>query len=329
MNEDTSNKFKKNILKNMVYIRIVEEKIVELYSEQEMRCPVHLSIGQESSASIICQLLDKSDHVYSNHRSHAHYLAKGGDLKSFLLELYGRVGGCSGGRGGSMHLIDVEAGFMGSTAIVGGTIPLAVGDSFNSKLITEQSQNPKRVIVVFIGDGATEEGVFYESLNFAKLHNLPILFVCEDNDYAVYTPKSKRRSFDILNIPNSFDIFSLTTNGYDIDDLIEKSKDVINYLKKGNGPAFLKINTYRWREHCGPNYDNDLGYRCIKEFEEWTNNDFLAKLENELIQKNIISKDEIDEYRSSLNDELNQIIVDVKKSEFPSKVSITKNLFSE
>ena len=166
--------------RGMLYIRTVEERIADMYPEQEMRCPVHLSIGQEAAEAGSGLALERSDYALSGHRSHGHYLAKGGDLKSMMAEIYGKATGCSGGKGGSMHLIDLDAGFLGAVPIVGSTIPIGVGTAFGSK-----SKGENRVTMIFFGDGATETGVFHESLNFAALHKLPVVFLCENNLYSV------------------------------------------------------------------------------------------------------------------------------------------------
>ena len=186
-----------DLYKSMLRIRMVEESIAHKYSEQKMRCPTHLSIGQEAIAVGVCSNLNKEDLVLSTHRAHAHYLAKGGDLRAMLAEIYGKVTGCSKGMGGSMHLIDKSAGFMGSTAIVGNTIPVAVGLAFSMNYRKRDS-----ISCVFFGDGATEEGSFYESLNFAILHQLPVLFICENNLYSVYSSLDVRQ-------PNDRKIFEL------------------------------------------------------------------------------------------------------------------------
>ena len=177
-----------NLLFGMLRIRRVEEAIADRYVEQEMRCPTHLCIGQEAIAVGVCDVLERKDKVFSNHRAHGHYLAKGGDLSAMIAELYGRVTGCCGGRGGSMHLIDLDAGVMGTTPIVGGTIPVATGSAWASAL-----QKRGEVTVVFFGEGCFEEGVMHESLNFAALHKLPIVFICENNEFSVYTPLSLRQ----------------------------------------------------------------------------------------------------------------------------------------
>ena len=194
---------KKKLYYEMVRIRTVEKKIAELYHEQEIRCPVHLSIGQEAIAVGVCQNLNREDKIVTAHRSHAHYLAKGGSLKKMISELYGKYSGCAKGLGGSMHLVDFSAGVYAAVPIVGSTIPIGVGIAWANKL-----KRNKNIVVAFFGDGATEEGVFFESLDFAALHDLPIIFVCENNEYSVYSHISKRQSKkrSITKIANSLGI---------------------------------------------------------------------------------------------------------------------------
>ena len=176
------------LLRSMTRIRMVEEEIARRYKEQQMRCPVHLSVGQEAAAVGVCAALIQSDWVFSGHRNHAHYMAKGGNLRAMISEIYGKASGCCGGRGGSMHLTDLKAGFIGATPIVGSTVPIATGAA-----LTAQSEGKGRAVVVFLGDGAMETGVVNESLNFAAVRRLPILFVCENNLYSVYSPLDVRQ----------------------------------------------------------------------------------------------------------------------------------------
>ncbi|MBI4331624.1 MAG: thiamine pyrophosphate-dependent dehydrogenase E1 component subunit alpha, partial [Chloroflexi bacterium] len=187
----TISDIEKKLYYAMLRIRLVEERIAELYPEQQMRCPVHLCTGQEAIAAGVSAHLTSDDYALSNHRSHGHYLAKGGDLKAMMAEIYGRVTGCSRGKGGSMHLVDLAAGFLGATPIVGSTIPMAVGAALATVMKGE-----KRVTVAYFGDAAVEEGVFHESLNFAALKRLPVVFVCENNFFSVYSPLSVRQPAD-------------------------------------------------------------------------------------------------------------------------------------
>jgi pyruvate dehydrogenase E1 component alpha subunit len=245
----------------MLRIRLVEQAIAERYAEQQMRCPMHLCIGQEAIAVGVCAALQPDDKVFSNHRAHGHYLAKGGSLKAMLAELYGRATGCCGGRGGSMHLIDLDVGFMGATPIVGGTVPLAVGSAWASRL-----QRQPGVTVVFFGDGCFEEGVIHESLNFAALHKLPIVFVCENNQFSVYTRLNERQpDRPIYPIAAAHGLRAASGNGNDLDAVLGLAQAAIGRARAGAGPQFLELHTYRWREHCGPNFDDNLGYRSDAE----------------------------------------------------------------
>ena len=271
----------------MLRIRLVEESIANKYSEQKMRCPTHLSIGQEAIAVGVCANLTSQDQVLSTHRAHAHYLAKGGCLNSMMAEIYGKASGCSKGMGGSMHLIDTSVGFMGSTAIVANTIPVAVGLALEKKLTRKKS-----IACVFFGDGATEEGAFYESVNFAIIHSLPILFICENNLYSVYSGLEVRQPMDrkIYKMVRSMGISAQHANGNDVEEVARKVKHAKTMILKSGGPQFLEFDTYRWREHCGPNFDNNIGYREESEFLKWKKKDPLKNFYSENSQKYIDRK---------------------------------------
>lgn len=255
-----------DLYQEMLRIRLIEESIARRYHEQKMRCPVHLSIGQEAVAVGVCKAALHTDYLISNHRAHAHYLAKGGNLKAMLAEIYGKVTGCCIGRGGSMHLVDRSVGMYGSTPIVGGSIPIGVGLAFATWLKQE-----KDVTIVFFGEGATEEGVFVESLNFAALKNLPVLFVCENNFYSVYSPLNVRQPErrDRAAIARAHGIAAKSGYGNDVEEVYRLAEEAIGSIREGNGPVFLEFETYRHREHCGPNFDNDIGYRTEEEFLFW------------------------------------------------------------
>ena len=271
----------------MLRIRLVEESIANKYSEQKMRCPTHLSIGQEAIAVGVCANLTSQDQVLSTHRAHAHYLAKGGCLNSMMAEIYGKASGCSKGMGGSMHLIDTSVGFMGSTAIVGNTIPVAIGLALEKKLTRKKS-----IACVFFGDGATEEGAFYESVNFAIIHSLPILFICENNLYSVYSGLEVRQPVDrkIYNMVRAMGISAQHGNGNDVEEVARKVKHAKTMILKSEGPQFLEFDTYRWREHCGPNFDNNIGYREESEFLKWKKKDPLKNFYSENSQEYIDRK---------------------------------------
>ena len=278
---------KNKLFESMLRIRLVEESIANKYSEQKMRCPTHLSIGQEAIAVGVCANLTSQDQVLSTHRAHAHYLAKGGCLNSMMAEIYGKASGCSKGMGGSMHLIDTSVGFMGSTAIVGNTIPVAVGLALEKKLTRKKS-----IACVFFGDGATEEGAFYESVNFAIIHSLPILFICENNLYSVYSGLEVRQPVGrkIYKMVRAMGISAQHGNGNDVEEVARKVKHAKTMILKSGGPQFLEFDTYRWREHCGPNFDNNIGYREESEFLKWKKKDPLKNFYSENSQKYIDRK---------------------------------------
>ena len=244
---------------------MIEEGIADRYADQEMRCPVHLSIGQEASAVGVGHALLHTDRVFSTHRCHAHYLAMDGNLNAMLAEIYGKAAGCIGGRGGSMHLSDPAKGLIASVPIVASSIPLAVGTA-----LSDQIDGNKNVSVTFFGDASVEEGVFHESANFASLRKLPVLFVCENNLYSVYTPlKDRQPSRPLTELARAHGMNSIHADGNDVVAVFNAAQDAVARARGGEGPTFLLLDTYRWREHCGPGFDNHIGYRTEAEYEAW------------------------------------------------------------
>jgi pyruvate dehydrogenase E1 component alpha subunit len=313
------------LLQKMLLIRMVENKIIELYPEQDMRCPVHLSIGQEAVSAGVCANLRNEDAVLSNHRSHGHYLAKGGDLKAMLAEIYGKIDGCSKGRGGSMHLTDSSVSFYGASSIVGGTIPLSVGIALGFSM-----QKKDNLSIVFFGDAAVEEGVLHESLNFAALKKLPVIFVCENNFYSVYSHISLRQpKREIYSLAKSHGIKSYQEDGMDARKVFELTKKSIEEMKKNGGPIFLEFLTYRYREHCGPNYDYDLGFRTEGEVRKWEKNCPLEKLEKQMLKERKITKKQIEEMKKNIKIEIEEAVSFAKKSEFPEKKDLVKYVYSK
>jgi len=271
----------KKFFSNIVRIRRIEQAIAERYHLGEMKCPMHLSVGQEGPAVGISMFLNPADKMLSTHRSHAHYLAKGGDLNRMIAELFGRASGCSAGMGGSMHLIDRSCGFEGATAIVGNTIPIATGVSLSQKI-----SNSDSFTVVCFGEGATEEGVFYECLNLASVKNLPLVFLVENNRYSVYTPLAPRQSHkrSITKVAEAHGIKTLTGNGNQAQEVMSICKHATDYVRNERKPVLLEINTYRYLEHCGPNNDDHLNYRSSDEIKHWLSNDVIKQTEWDLFK---------------------------------------------
>lgn len=285
-----------SMLKMLSLIRMTGEKIVEEYPKQEMKCPVHLSIGQEASAVGVCASLEKGDVAFSNHRCHAHYLAKGGDLNKMIAELYGRATGCTNGWGGSMHLTDIEMGLLGSSSIVSGSIPIAVGAALALKM-----QKKNNVSVAFFGDGAAEEGVFYESMNFASMMNLPVVFVCENNMLAVDTGIHTRQPNNIYKRGEHLNVVGYKVFGQNAIQVYGVAKKVINECRETKRPVLLECVVERWAGHVSPNYTP-------------TDNCPLDNLKKYLLDRGLISNEEIEEIYKANREKIEKAFVFGKES---------------
>jgi TPP-dependent pyruvate/acetoin dehydrogenase alpha subunit len=313
------------LYRSMLRIRRVEERIKALYSEWDMRCPTHFSIGQEAVAAGVCGNLRLEDHVISAHRSHAHYLAKGGNLKAMLAELYGKVDGCASGKGGSMHLIDLSVNFLGCVPIVGSTIPIGVGASFGAKL-----QDRSAITVVFFGDAATETGVFHESINFAAVHRLPVLFVCENNLYSVNTALDVRQppNRTIADLARGHGIIAAQHDGQLVETVAAVAADTIAQIRGGAGPALLELMTYRWLEHCGPLGDIHLGYRTHAELDAW-----MARCPVQLHRQLLEADGLLDAAADAAIDaaiaaEIDDAVAFARESPFPERTELGSHMFA-
>ena len=297
----------------MQRIRKFEERVAELVSKKEIICPCHLYIGEEAVATGVCSSLRKDDYVFSTHRSHGHYLAKGGDIKALMAELYCRATGCSKGRGGSMHLASPDVGLPGSSAIVAGTIPLAVGVALAFSL-----QKRDSVSVAFFGDGAANEGTFYESLNFAALKKLPVIFVCENNFYSTHMHISAcLADTDIYKKAEAFKIPSIRVDGNNIIEVFNVAKKAIEDARSGKGPTLIECMTYRWRGHVGPSYDLNKGLRSKEELDYWMNRCPIKALEEFLLKYDFVSESEKSNIYESIEEEIEEALVFAKESPYP------------
>ncbi len=305
---------------SMYRIRRVEEEIVRIYPTDKIKSPTHLSIGQEAVSVGVCEALDEQDVGFGTYRSHALYLAKGGDLKGMMAELYGKVTGTSKGKGGSMHLTDVSKGIICTSAVVGTTIPTAVGYAYAFKY-----QGNGSVVTSFFGEGATEEGVFYESLNFAALKKLPVIFVCENNSYAIHTHQSSRQvKNNICERVTCFDIPSIKIRDNDVLKIYETVREIRAEMRNGkSGPYFIECETYRWKEHVGPNEDYELGYRSREELDSWVENDQLEKVGFLLDKHTRIKLEEM------IDKQIDEAIDFAEKSANPSLSELYTDLFQD
>jgi pyruvate dehydrogenase E1 component alpha subunit len=310
----------------MKRIRHVEEQIAARYSEWKMRCPTHLSIGQEAVAAAVGKVLRRDDFAVSGHRAHAHYLGKGGNLPAMIAELYGKATGCSRGRGGSMHLIDLSVGFEGSTAIVANSIPIGVGLALAAKL-----KETGQISCIYFGDGAVEEGVFYESVNFAAVKKLPVLFLCENNLYSVYTPLHIRQPAGrkIHEMVRGMGVNSCDGDGNNVESIYRITADAVARIRRSDGPQFLEFYTYRHREHCGPNFDNDIGYRSEQEFQQWKERDPIALYEATLLSDGVISRAVIDDIQGRIATEVAEAFAFAEASPFPVAGDAFANVYAQ
>ncbi|MCP5366059.1 MAG: thiamine pyrophosphate-dependent dehydrogenase E1 component subunit alpha [Hyphomicrobiales bacterium] len=308
----------------MLRIRLIEEEIAARYAEQEMRCPVHLSVGQEAAAVGACAALRPADQITSSHRCHGHYLAKGGDLRAMLAEIYGKAAGCCGGRGGSMHLFDPDAGVLASVPIVASSVPLAVGAA-----LAFQQRAEDGVAVAFLGDGSLEEGVTHESLNFASRFHLPVVFFVENNFFSVYTPLDQRQpARPLAALAAAHGMPALEADGNDVLAVLKATKEAVADARAGAGPTLIVAETYRWREHCGPNYDNDLGYRTEDEFLAWKARDPVAAFAARLSELGAMTDTDSDAMAGAIGAEIDAAFGFAKAAPFPDGATAAERVYA-
>ena len=316
----------RSLYTTMLKIRWFEERLVKLLSKKHKKgiiCPVHLYTGQEAVATGVCANLRKEDFVFSTHRSHGHYIAKGGDIKALMAELYGRVTGCSKGRGGSMHLASPDMGLPGSSAIVAGTIPLAVGAALAFSLKGQDT-----VSVAFFGDGATNEGVFYESLNFASLQKVPLIFVCENNLYSTHMPIAAcLGNTDIYQKAEMFNIPGVRIDGNNVTEVFMTARKAVEDARRGHGPTLIECMTYRWRGHVGPNRDVNKGLRSKEELNYWMNRCPIKALEEFLLKHDILTEPEKTRIGKSIDREIEEALIFARGSPDPDENKLLDNVF--
>ena len=313
----------KSMYTMMLKIRIFEERLAELLFQEEIKCPTHLYIGQEAVAVGVCAALRSDDYVFSTHRSHGHYIAKGGQLKPLMAEIYCRKTGCSSGKGGSMHIAAPEFGLMGSSSIVAGGIPLAVGAALASAM-----QGDGRVSVTFFGDGATDEGVFHECLNFASLKTLPVIFICENNLYSTHLRLSLRQPTDnIYQKAETHKMQGFRVDGNNVIAIFQSAQEAVERARDGQGPTLIECRTYRWRAHVGPWHDLDFWFRTKEEVEGWIERCPVKMHERVLLDKGILSESEAKEIHDKICEEIEESISFARNSPFPDKSEIMEDVF--
>ena len=315
----------KALLITMMRIREFEENVAQLVQEKKVITPCHLYTGQEAIATGICAALNKDDYVFGNHRSHGHYIAKGGDLRAAMAEIYGRSTGCSHGRGGSMHLCSPEQGIMGTSSIVGGYMAIGVGAA-----LAESIRGTQRISVVFHGDGVPEEGIWHEAANLAGLKHLPVIFVCEHNQYCTHMSISKRRAYDNLSdMAAAHGFKTQIIDGNNVLDVFYAARNAVEKTRNGLGPVFLECKTYRWRGHVGPNYDVDLGLRSEEELKAWMNRCPVKHYAHFLIEQGVISLAEYNVFKQNVKNEIDKAVSFAENSPYPAPEELSANVFKE
>ena len=318
--------FIKGLYISMLRIRLFEESLVELINDGTVRCPVHLCTGQEAVAAGVCAALNLEDYIFGSHRFHGHYLAKGGGMSELVAEIYGKETGCSKGRGGSMHLVDPRVGVLGTAPIVAGTIALALGSALAASI-----RKDNRVTVSFFGDGATGEGVLSESLNFAAIKKLPIIFACENNLYSTHMPIGEIRVSDtIFEMAHPFTKHSYKVDGNDVLEVYENTQNAVELCRSGYGPVFLEFLTYRMRGHVGPD-DNVHGthtdIRPKKEIDAWHKRDPIAKIEKYINENNILTNNEMIKAKMDVRREIEEAHEFARSSPYPAPEALSQYVF--
>ena len=308
----------------MLRIRRIEEEIERRYHQDQMKTPIHLVIGQEASAVGCCAALTTADLLYSSHRTHGAYLAKGGDLKAMLCEMHCRSNGCAGSRGGSMHLIDKRVGMAGTSAIVGGAVPIATGAA-----LAAQMKGEDRVVVVFVGDATTEEGVMSESLNFAALKKLPLVFFCENNFYSVQSPLSARQpERELDRWAASYGMASVQVDGVNVLAVREVVTDAVARARAGRGPTFIEAPVYRFRAHGGAGDDSRTGYRTEAERESWEAFDPVVLFEQYLRRSGLLDPEVIASMRAAIDDEIAEAFAFALASPNPGEDDLALHVYA-
>jgi len=307
---------------NMLKIRIFEEAAINLFKEGFIRGPLHVYIGEEAVAVGACINLKKDDYITSTHRGHGHCIAKGGNLKKMAAELLGKTTGYCKGKGGSMHITDIEIGMLGANGIVGGSIGMATGVALSAKM-----RKTDQITICFFGEGAANQGIFHESLNIAAIWNLPIIYICENNFYGLSSPFSKMTSIkNIADRAKSYGIYGDIVDGNDVLTVYEVVEAAMARIREGKGPTLIEAKTYRWEGHF---VGDPCVYRTKDEVEEWKKKCPIKKFANILLEKEGIKQEELDEIKKVVIKNLDEAIKFAKKSPEPKISAVYEDIYKE
>jgi acetoin:2,6-dichlorophenolindophenol oxidoreductase subunit alpha len=308
--------------KKLYLIRTAENLIVKNYPDNEMKTPTHMSLGEEATVVGVCHSITPKCHVVGYYRSHALFLAMTNDTDAFFGEMYGKVTGIAKGKSGSMHLASPEHNLLCVSAVVASTIPLALGIAYANRIKKDNG-----FVISFFGDGAMDAGVFWESLNFACLKKLPVLFVCRDNDLAIKVFSKERQGFDsMIKLVGQYNCVALETDTTDVEEIHNLTRNVLFTMKSRNMPGFLRLKCYRYLEHSGINEDFDLGYRSRDDFNDWRQRDPVSLQRRKLIELSI-AEDELAGIEKNIDMKVRQSLELAKKADYPDKREAYKGVY--
>ncbi len=314
----------RELYRTMVVIRAFEEKVQDLYARGHIPGLAHLYIGEEAVAAGVCASLEPKDYITSTHRGHGHVIAKGADLNPMMAELYGKATGYCKGKGGSMHIADVDLGILGANGIAGGGLPIAVGAGLSCKL-----KHPGQVVVCFFGDASSNNGTFHESLNFAAVHRLPVIFVCENNGYGISVSQAQHQAIqDIAVRAAAYGMPGVTVDGNDVLAVYEAAAQAIELARDGGGPTLLECKTYRWRGHHEGDPNQGARYRTKEEIEQWHKKCPISRLEKYLTKNKVMTKKQIQAVWDEVEKEVDESIAFAEESPFPPLSEIQQDVFA-
>lgn len=321
-----SNKeFKTQLYRTMVRIRRFEEKLIELKARGLIPGVLHLYIGEDATATGTCAALRQDDYITSTHRGHGHCIAKGGDISRMMAELYGRSTGYCRGKGGSMHIADINLGILGANGIVSAGMPIAGGAALSIKM-----QGTDQAVVCFFGDGAANQGAFHESLNMAALWKLPVVYVCENNQYAISTAQSRSSSIrDVYLRKDAYGMHGCTVDGNDVMAVYEAAQQAVEQARGGEGPTLMECKTYRWRGHYEGEADRMYTYRTDQEIEEWMRRCPIERFRIKLLEEGILGKDDFDKMEHDIQKEIEEAVQFAESSPFPDPEDALTGLYVE
>lgn len=297
----------------MLRIRRFEEKVMDLYARQMVMGIVHLYIGEEAVATGVCANLRKDDYITSTHRGHGHCIAKGGDLRLMMAELFGRSTGYCRGKGGSMHIADFNLGILGANGIVGAGMPIAGGAGLSIKL-----RGTDQVAVSFFGDGACNQGSFHESLNMAAVWKLPVIFVCENNQYAISAAQKRVGAIEDYYLRKAaYGIEGCKVDGNDVLAVYQVASEAVERARGGEGPTLIECKTYRWRGHYEGEADRTYVYRTKEEIEQWMKQCPIERFRKVLLEKQVVSQADLKAIEDGIEKELREAIEFAENSPEP------------